>query len=139
MGVGEGWGRDEDWFAHQLKVFRSMAPARRVSLRELLERRDLSVETLGGSRHFFSRADIEEAAQRLPRELWEARVFPLVFVREGESDLYLLRQRDEARAFSSLLGIVVPRQTERGEFYTYKVLILQFLSKYPSLGLISPG
>jgi len=60
-------------------------------------------------------------------------------VREGESDLYLLRQRDEARAFSSLLGIVVPRQTERGEFYTYKVLILQFLSKYPSLGLISPG
>jgi uncharacterized protein (UPF0216 family) len=98
---------DEDWFAHQLKVFRSMTPARRVSLRELLERGDLFIETLGGSRHFFSKADIEDAAKRLPRELWEARVFPLVFVKEGESDLYLLRQRDEARAFSSLLGIVV--------------------------------
>jgi uncharacterized protein (UPF0216 family) len=72
-----GVGRDEEWFAHQLRAFRQIAPARRASLRELLGADHPSVETLGGSRHYFRRADLEAASSKLPGELWDSRAFPL--------------------------------------------------------------
>jgi uncharacterized protein (UPF0216 family) len=61
-------------FAHQLRAFRQIAPARRASLRELLGSDHPSVETLGGSRHYFRRADLEAASSKLPGELWDARL-----------------------------------------------------------------
>jgi uncharacterized protein (UPF0216 family) len=138
VGEAEGPDKAEEWFAHQLRAFRQIAPARRASLRELLGSDHPSVETLGGSRHYFRRADLEAASSKLPGELWDARVFPLIFVHEAGSEIYLLRSREEALAFKSLLGLEGLQRTDRGEFYTYRSLVLSFIAKYPSLGLVTP-
>lgn len=113
-----------------------MAPARRASVRELLSQLRPFVETRGGGIHHFSREDLEKAASILPPELLEAPIFPIVFSRGEIQDVYIIRGAEAAAAFAKLTGIKGLERLSSGDFFTYKSLVLNFLSRYPSLGVI---
>lgn len=133
-----GWDeRVEAWFSKQIRSFQDIFPARRASIRELLNQSRPYVETRGGGRHYFSRRDLEAAASKLPAELLDAPIFPIVFTRGEVEDLYIVRGAEAADAFARLSDLNGLDSLPTGEFYTYKSLVLHFLSRYPSLGIIA--
>jgi uncharacterized protein (UPF0216 family) len=133
-----GWDeRVEAWLSKQTRILQDIFPARRASIRELLGQPRPYVETRGGGRHYFSRRDLEEAASKLPAELLDAPIFPIVFARGEAEDLYLVRGAEAAAAFAKLSDLRGLDRLPTGEFYTYKSLVLHFLSRYPSLGIIT--
>ncbi len=74
---------------------------------------------------------------KLPPELLEAPIFPIVFARGEVEDLYIVRGEEAAAAFARLSDLRGLDRLPTGEFYTYKSLVLHFLSRYPSLGIIT--
>lgn len=96
------------------------------------------METIGGGRHFFSKTDLGRAASLLPPELYSSRIFPIIFARGEMEDAYLIRDAESAEAFKILAGVRRVERLATGEHYTYKSLVIHFLSQYPSLGVITP-
>lgn len=136
--TGAGWDeRVEAWFTKQIRIFQDIFPARRASIRELLKQSRPYVETRGGGRHYFSRDDLEAAASKLPAEILDAPIFPIVFTRGEAEDLYIVRGAEAAEAFVRLADLKGLDRLPTGEFYTYKSLVLHFLKRYPSLGIIT--
>ncbi|MEM0381978.1 MAG: DUF61 family protein [Nitrososphaerota archaeon] len=134
----KGWeGREEVWLSRQARLFRELIPVRRASVRELLSQSTPFVETRGGGRHYFSKKDLEMAASKLRPELLDAPILPIVFTRGEAEDTYIVREAEAAEAFATLSGLRGLERLSSGEFYTYKSLILHFLSRYPSLGVIT--
>jgi len=131
---GDYW--EEAWASHQLHLLRDLVPARRASLRELLSSEEPSVETRSGGRHRFLRRDLEDAASILPVILWDAPVFPIVFTLGEVEGVYLVGGGQAAEVFSRLVGVRGLGRLENGEFYAYKSLVLHFLSRFPTLGVI---
>lgn len=80
---------------------------------------------------------MEEAASRLPADLLEAAVFPIVFTKGDAEDVYLIRDPHAAEVFSRLSETKRAERLPSGEYYTYKSLVLRFLARYPSLGVIT--
>lgn len=136
MAEAEREGEEDVWLSRQLRFFRDNAPARRASVEELLSQSRPFVETRGGGRHHFSREDLEKAASILPPELINAPIFPIVFSRGEIQDVYIIRGGEAAEAFAKLTGVKGLERLSSGDFFTYKSLVLNFLSRYPSLGVI---
>ncbi len=131
--------REEDFVEHQLRSLRDLLPARKGSIEELLRSDDPKVPTVGGGYHRFSRRSLEKAAESVPRELWSVPIFPITFSSGDElgKGVVIVRSRAEAVAFAKLMGLSDLPKTPDGYHYTYKVLVVDFLRRYPSLGVIS--
>jgi uncharacterized protein (UPF0216 family) len=99
-----------------------------------------SVPLSNGDRHYFNRNELIKAAELLGRECMDAEVFPLVFISRKEmgSDVYLIKDNGADEIFRRLVGLSAPvSRTRDGQAYTYKSLVIEFIKKYPSLGLIT--
>ncbi len=127
----------EAWLSRQARFFQDIFPVRRASIRELLGQSIPYVETRGGGRHYFSKRDLELAASKLPAELLDVPIIPIVFARSEIEGVYVIRGVETADAFAKLSDLKGLDRLPTGEFYTYKSLVLNFLSRYPSLGIIT--
>jgi uncharacterized protein (UPF0216 family) len=130
----------EPWLAEHLKRLSTGMPVKRLSLRQLLFMEKPSVPLSNGDRHYFNRNELIKAAELLGRECMDAEVFPLVFISRKEmgSDVYLIKDNGADEIFRRLVGLSAPvSRTRDGQAYTYKSLVIEFIKKYPSLGLIT--
>ncbi len=129
----------EAWLAEHLKRLSTGMPVKRLSLRQLLSMEKPSVQLSNGDRHFFNRDELMKAAELLGHEYLDYEVFPLVFISRKEmgGDVYLIKGNGADDIFRSLVGLSAPvSRTKDGQAYTYKSLVIEFIKKYPSLGLI---
>ena len=129
----------EAWLAEHLKRLSSGMPVKRLSLRQLLSMEKPSVQLSNGDRHFFNRDELMKAAELLGYEYLDYEVFPLVFISRKEmgGDVYLIKGNGAGDIFRRLVGLSAPvSRTKDGQAYTYKSLVIEFIKKYPSLGLI---
>lgn len=132
--------RLERWITSKLRESANLLPVTRVSLRELAKMSDPKVPTQGGGFHRFHASDLKAAADLLPEHARDWRVFPLTFNRMEElgTGVYAIQGGDRAaEVFERLMGRKLVNRTEDGTWYTYKSIILEFLSRYPSLGIIT--
>jgi len=141
--ISEGAGllpvKEEEFVEHQLRSLRDMLPVRKCSIEELLRSEDPKVPTLGGGHHRFSRRSVEAAASAIPRDLWSVPLFPITFS-SGEElgrGVVVIRNKAEAVAFARMMGLSELPRTPEGHHYTYKVLVIDFMRRYPSLGVLS--
>jgi Uncharacterized protein conserved in archaea len=134
---GGGRGRRTSWSTSSRAE--GLLPARKGSIQELLGSDDPKVPTVGGGYHRFSRRSLEKAAEVVPKELWSVPIFPITFSSGDElgKGVVIIRSKAEAVAFSKLMGLSDLPKTPEGYHYTYKVLVVDFLRRYPSLGVIS--
>ncbi len=130
----------EAWLAEQIKKIGNRMPVKRFSLRQLLSMYKPSVPLSNGDRHFFNIEELKRAAELLSNECLDYEVFPLIFMSRKDmgEDVYLIKGSGADEIFRRLSGISIPvSRTKDGQAYTYKSLVIEFIKKYPSLGIIT--
>ncbi|MCS6769187.1 MAG: DUF61 family protein [Candidatus Caldarchaeum sp.] len=130
--------RADSFLSSILRSLNDAIPRRVVKYREIVNSGVYSVETVGGSQHFFNPHEIAEIARILPAHILDGLHLPFVFVKsfDSEESVYYIRvYGTEAEAFKKLAGVEVLPRNDRG-FYTYKPLVSEFISKYPSLAVM---
>lgn len=125
--------------ASYIKKLGTSMPAKRLSIRQLLSMDEPSVNRVNGEKHFFNKNELLKAAELLKECCLEWEVFPLVFVHRKDlgKDVYLVKGPGAEEVFRILMGLSSVNKTPDGQAYTYKALVIEFINKFPSLGIIS--
>ncbi len=128
----------DEWLSHTLRHINDALPRRVERLSRLLEMDEPYVETVGGWKHFFNKKELQQIKEMLPATVAERLYLPFVFVKNHESEepFYIIRERgSEAEAFRIIMGLAELPKTS-GKPYTYKILVAEFLNRFPSLGVM---
>ncbi|MEM1517901.1 MAG: DUF61 family protein [Nitrososphaerota archaeon] len=122
-----------------IKKLGASMPAKRLSIRQLLLMDEPSVNQVNGEKHFFNKNELIKAAELLRGCCLECEVFPIVFVPRKDlgKDVYLIKGHGAEEVFRILMGLSSVNKTPDGQAYTYKALVIEFIKKFPSLGIIS--
>ncbi|MEM3095521.1 MAG: DUF61 family protein [Nitrososphaerota archaeon] len=128
----------DDLLSETLRHVNDSLPRRVIPLERLLKMDEACVETVGGGRHCFDKADLAKLASLLPSEIVEKLHLPFVFTKHHSMDdsVYFIRAvGSEPQAFQILMGLShLPKSVDG--YYTYKPLVSEFIRRYPTLATV---
>ncbi|MDW8084404.1 MAG: DUF61 family protein [Candidatus Caldarchaeum sp.] len=128
----------DEWLSQTLKRINDVLPKKPERIGKLLEMETPFVETVGGDRHYFDKAELLAVQKVLPHEVLENLYLPIVFSKNLSfgDHVYVIKARGtEPEAFRILMEL---RELPKADnvYYTYKPLVAEFLNKYPTLGVV---